>query len=64
MREGKDQKSIQSDKSTGKRHTQERQEVRSFPTSDHKATISRHHRRQRQTQKKRSTKEVPPWNGQ
>ena len=63
MREGKDPKSIQSDKSTDKCHTQGSQEVRSFQTGDHKATISRHRSRQKQTQK-RSTKEVPPWNGQ
>ena len=35
-----------------------------FPTGDHKAAINRHHRRQSNTKnKKRSTREAPPWNG-
>ena len=47
--------------------TNESQEVSPFPADDHKAHINRRAQRQ-QTQDrkkhKRSTKEVPPWNGQ
>ena len=48
--------------------TNESQEVSSFPAGDHKAHINRRaqrHSKHRTEQKhKRSTKEVPPWNGQ
>ena len=47
--------------------TNESQEVSPFPAGDHKAHIKRHAQRhsKRKTEKnKRSTKEVPPWNGQ
>ena len=47
--------------------TNESQEVSPFPTGDHKAHINRRtqrHSEQKTEQKhKRSTKEVPPWNG-
>ena len=46
----------------------ESQEVIPFPAGDHKAHINRRaqrHREHKTEQKhKRSTKEVPPWNGQ
>ena len=48
--------------------TNERQEVSPFPAGDHKAHINRRaqrHGKHKTMQKhKRSTKEVPPWNGQ
>ena len=48
--------------------TDESQEVSPFPAGDHKAHINRHaqrHSKHKTEQKhKRSTKEVPPWNGQ
>ena len=48
--------------------TNESQEVSPFPGGDHKAHINRRaqrHCKQKTEQKhKRSTKEVPPWNGQ
>ena len=48
--------------------TNESQEVSPFPAGDHKAHINRHaqrHSKHKTEQKhKRSTKEVPPWNGQ
>ena len=48
--------------------TNESQEVSPFPAGDHKAHINRHvqrHSKHTTEQKhKRSTKEVPPWNGQ
>ena len=48
--------------------TNESQEASPFPAGDHTAHINRHAQRQsitRQNKKhKRSTKEVPPWNGQ
>ena len=48
--------------------TNECQEVSPFPAGDHKAHINRRaqrHRKHKTEQKhKRSTKEVPPWNGQ
>ena len=48
--------------------TNESQEVSPFPAGDHKAYINRHaqrHSKHKTEQKhKRSTKEVPPWNGQ
>ena len=48
--------------------TNESQEVSPFPSGDHKAHISRHtqrHSKHKTEQKhKRSTQEVPPWNGQ
>ena len=48
--------------------TNESQEVSPFPAGDHKAHINRRARRHSKynTEKphKRSTKEVPPWNGQ
>ena len=45
----------------------ESQEVSPFPAGDHKALINRHvqsHSRHKTEKNKRSTKEVPPWNGQ
>ena len=48
--------------------TNESQEVNPFPAGDRKAHINRHaqrHSKHKTEQKhKRSTKEVPPWNGQ
>ena len=48
--------------------TNESREVSPFPAGDHKAHINRHaqrHSKHKTEQKhKRSTKEVPPWNGQ
>ena len=48
--------------------TNESQEVSSFPAGDHNAHINRRSQRhsKHKTEKniKRSTKEVPPWNGQ
>ena len=48
--------------------TNESQEVSPFPAGDHTAHINRRaqrHRKHKTEQKhKRSTKEVPPWNGQ
>ena len=44
------------------------QEVSPFTTGDHKAHINRraqrHGKRKTEQKNKRSTKEVPPWNGQ
>ena len=46
----------------------ESQEVSPFPAGDHKAHINRraqkHSKHKTEQQHKRSTKEVPPWNGQ
>ena len=47
--------------------TNESQEVSSFPAGDHKAHINRcaqRHSKHKTEKYKRSTKEVPPWNGQ
>ena len=46
--------------------TNESQEVSPFPAGDHKAHINRHAQNIAKTEQKhkRSTKEVPPWNGQ
>ena len=48
--------------------TNESQEVSPFPASDHKAHIDRraqrHSKHKTEQKHKRSTKEVPPWNGQ
>ena len=48
--------------------TNESQEVSPFPAGDHKAHINRRAQRQSkhktEHKHKRSTKEVPPWNGQ
>ena len=48
--------------------TNESQEVSPFPAGDHKAHINRRAQRQSkhktEQKNKRSTKEVPPWNGQ
>ena len=47
--------------------TNESQEVSPFPAGDHKAHINRHAKEianTRQKKHERSTKEVPPWNGQ
>ena len=46
--------------------TNESQEVRPFPAGDHKAQINRcaQKHNKHKTDKKKSTKEVPPWNGQ
>ena len=48
--------------------TNERQEVSPFPAGDHKAHIKRraqrHSKHKTEQKHKRSTKEVPPWNGQ
>ena len=47
--------------------TNESKEVSPFPAGDHKAHINRHtHRHSKhntEQKQKRSTKEVPPWNG-
>ena len=75
----KDQESIQSSTTPGPGYqcesdkltedtTNESQEVSPFPAGDHKAHINRHaqrHNKHKTEQNhKRSTKEVPPWNGQ
>ena len=48
--------------------TNESQEVSPFPAGDHKAHINgraqRHSKHNTEQKHKRSTKEVPPWNGQ
>ena len=48
--------------------TDESQEVSPFPAGDHKAHINRrtqrHSKHKTEQKHKRSTKEVPPWNGQ
>ena len=47
--------------------TNESQEVSPFPAGDHKAHINRcvqRHSKHKTEKHKRSTKEVPPWNGQ
>ena len=48
--------------------TNESQEVSPFPAGDHKAHINRrakrHSKRKTEKKHKRSTNEVPPWNGQ
>ena len=48
--------------------TNESQEVSPFPAGDHKAHTSRgvqrHSKHKTEQKHKRSTKEVPPWNGQ
>ena len=48
--------------------TNESQEVSLFPAGDHKAHINRraqrHSKHKTEQKHKRSTKEVPPWNGQ
>ena len=47
--------------------TNERQEDSPFPADEHKAHINRRkqrHSKQKTEKHKRSTKEVPPWNGQ
>ena len=48
--------------------TNESQEVRPFPAGDFKARINRrtqrHSKHKTEQKHKRSTKEVPPWNGQ
>ena len=48
--------------------TNENQEVSPFPAGDHKAHINRraqrHSKQKTEKKHKRSTKEVPPWNGQ
>ena len=48
--------------------TNESQEVSPFPAGDHKARINRraqrHSKHKTEKTHKRSTKEVPPWNGQ
>ena len=48
--------------------TNESQEVRPFPAGDHQASINRRARKDNKNKTeqkhKRSTKEVPPWNGQ
>ena len=50
------------------RHNNESQEVSLFPAGDYKADINRRAQRQSkhktEQKHKRSTKEVPPWNGQ
>ena len=49
-------------------NTKESQEVSPFPAGDHKAHINRrtqrHSKHKTEQKHKRSTKEVPPWNGQ
>ena len=48
--------------------TNESQEVSPFPAGDHKAQLNRrtqeHNKHKTEQKHKRSTKEVPPWNGQ
>ena len=48
--------------------TNKSQEVSPFPAGDHKAHINRcaqrHSKHKTEQKHKRSTKEVPPWNGQ
>ena len=48
--------------------TNESQEVSPFPADDHKAHINRraqrHNKHKTEQKHKRSTKEIPPWNGQ
>ena len=48
--------------------TNESQEASPFPAGDHKAHINRraqrHSKHKTEQKHKRSTKEVPPWNGQ
>ena len=48
--------------------TNESQEVSLFPAGDHKAHLNRraqrHSKHKTELKHKRSTKEVPPWNGQ
>ena len=48
--------------------TNESQEVSPFPAGDHKAHINRraqrHSKHKTEQKHKKSTKEVPPWNGQ
>ena len=48
--------------------TNESQEVSPFPAGDHKAQLNRraqrHSKHKTEQKHKRSTKEVPPWNGQ
>ena len=48
--------------------TNESKEVSPFPAGDHKAQINRrvqrHSKHKTEQKHKRSTKEVPPWNGQ
>ena len=47
--------------------TNESQEVSPFPAGDHKAHINRcsqRHSKYKTEKHKKSTKEVPPWNGQ
>ena len=48
--------------------TNESQEISPFPAGDHKAHINRraqiHSKHKTEQKHKRSTKEVPPWNGQ
>ena len=48
--------------------TNESQEVNPFPAGDHKAHINRraqrHSKHKTEQKLKRSTKDVPPWNGQ
>ena len=48
-------------------NTNESQEVSPFPAGDHKAHVNRRvqrHSKHKTEIHKRSTKEVPPWNGQ
>ena len=58
---------LSSDKLTV-RHHKESQEVSPFPAGDHIAHINRRAQRRSkhktEQKHKRSTKEVPPWNGQ
>ena len=78
-KEGKDQESIQSSTTPDPGYqwesdkltvdtTNESQEVSPFPAGDHKASINRcaqrHSKHKTEQKHKRSTKEVPPWNGQ
>ena len=44
--------------------TNESQEISRFPAGDHKAHINKGIANTSQNKHKRSTKEVPPWNGQ
>ena len=55
-------------KETNQTKTSKSQEVSPFPAGDHKAHINRraqrHSKHKTEQKHKRSTKEVPPWNGQ
>ena len=57
---------LENDKNTRKHHTQESEEVSSFPAGDHKAAMNRHDSMTDTKHKlqKGSIKEAPPWDSQ